>query len=58
MVKINVEFIENSNRETNEAENTCLITQLMQCITIVGLRIDRNKTPYMNGKEVICEKVA
>lgn len=58
MAKINVEFIESLNSETNEAENTCLITQLMQCITIVGLRLDKNKTPYINGKEVICEKVA
>ena len=58
MTKINVEFIENSNYETNEAENTCLITQLMQYITIIGLKVNKLETPFNNGKGVLYEKIA
>ncbi len=58
MTKINVEFIESSNSETNEAENTCLITQLMQYITIIGLKVNKLETPFDNGKGVLYEKIA
>lgn len=53
MSKFIVEFIGNTNNETNEIENTCLIAQLMQYITIIGLRENRNQisSNYIEGEQ-------
>lgn len=58
MTKINVEFIESSNSETNEIANTCLITQLMQFITIIGIRELDKETSCNNEEGVNYEQVA
>lgn len=57
MAKLNIEFIP---RELNSSdlEDNCLIAQLMQNITIIGLRVDKNEAPCNNGKGVKNEQVA
>ena len=57
MAKLNIEFIP-SELNSSDLEDSCLIAQLMQNITIIGLRVDKNESPCNNGKGVKNEQVA
>lgn len=57
MTKLNIEFTP-SELNKNDLENNCLIVQLMQNITIIGLRVDKNEPPCNNGKGVKNEQIA
>lgn len=51
MTSLKIEFLDNEQTEIkNEIEDKCLITQLMQCITAVGIREIRNEILCNNCK--------